>query len=187
MLLGIYGLIFELYNPGAVVPGIVGAIALVLALYAFHVLPVNYAGVALILIGAALMVTELFLPSFGAIGIGGVVAFTIGSIILMDTDVEGYRVSMHVVVSVALVAGALTSATVLLAVRQRKRPIVSGREEMIGAAAEALESFSETGAVRAHGEIWSARANQPVARGQSLRIRNIDGLILEVEPSREEK
>lgn len=187
MLLGIYGLIFELYNPGAIIPGIVGAISLVLALYAFHVLPVNYAGVALILIGIALIVTELFLPSFGAIGIGGVVAFVIGSIILMDTDVEGYAVSMHLVVTVALVAGALFAATVLLAVRQRKRPIVSGREEMIGALAEALEPFSETGAVRAHGEVWSARASQPVALGQSLRIKRIDGLILEVEPAPEEK
>ena len=187
MLMGIYGLIFELYNPGAVVPGIIGAISLVLALYAFHVLPVNYAGVALILIGVALIVTELFLPSFGAIGIGGVAAFIFGSIILMDTDVEGYAVSMQLVVTVALVAGALFAATVLLAVRQRKRPIVSGREEMIGAAAEAIEAFSETGAVRAHGEIWSARASEPVSRGQRLRIKNIDGLTLEVEPLREEK
>lgn len=187
MLLGIYGLILELYNPGAVIPGIVGAISLVLALYAFHVLPVNYAGVALILIGVALIVTELFLPSFGAIGIGGIVAFIFGSIILMDTDVEGYTVSMHLVVAVATVAGVLLAATVLLAVRQRKRPIVSGREEMIGATAEALEAFSENGSVRAHGEIWSARADRPVAQGQSLRITNIDGLILEVEPVPEEK
>jgi membrane-bound serine protease (ClpP class) len=187
MLIGIYGLIFELYNPGAVVPGIIGAISLVLALYAFHVLPVNYAGVALILIGVALIVTELFLPSFGAIGIGGVAAFIFGSIILMDTGVEGYAVSMQLVVTVALVAGALFAATVLLAVRQRKRPIVSGREEMIGAAAEAIDAFSESGTVRAHGEIWSARATEPVARGQRLRIRNIDGLTLEVEPLREEK
>jgi membrane-bound serine protease (ClpP class) len=187
MLLGIYGLILELYNPGAVIPGIVGAISLVLALYAFHVLPVNYAGVALILIGVALIVTELFLPSFGAIGIGGIVAFIFGSIILMDTDVEGYTVSMHLVVAVATVEGVLLAATVLLAVRQRKRPIVSGREEMIGATAEALEAFSENGSVRAHGEIWSARADRPVAQGQSLRITNIDGLILEVEPVPEEK
>jgi membrane-bound serine protease (ClpP class) len=187
MLLGIYGLLFELYSPGALVPGIVGAISLVLALYAFHVLPVNYAGVALILIGVALIVTELFLPSFGAIGIGGVAAFIIGSIILMDTDVEGYTVSMPLVFAVGGAAAALFAATVLLAVRQRKRPIVSGREEMIGAMAEALESFSETGQVRAHGEIWSARTSQPVALGQDLRIRNIDGLILEVEPVLEEK
>ena len=187
MLLGIYGLILELYNPGALIPGIVGAISLVLALYAFHVLPVNYAGVALILIGVALIVAELFLPSFGAIGIGGVAAFIIGSIILMDTDIEGYRGSMPLVITVGVAAAALFTTTVLLAVRQRKRPIVSGREEMIGAKAEALESFSETGQVRAHGEIWSARARQPVALGQSLRIIDIDGLILEVEPLREEK
>ena len=187
MLLGIYGLIFELYSPGALIPGIVGAISLVLALYAFHVLPVNYAGLALILIGVVLIVTELFLPSFGVIGIGGVAAFIIGSIILMDTDIEGYGVSMPLVITVGVVAAALFTVTVLLAVRQRKRPIVSGREEMIGARAEALESFSETGQVRAHGEIWSARARQPVALGQSVRIMNIDGLILEVEPLREEK
>jgi membrane-bound serine protease (ClpP class) len=169
------------------IPGIVGAISLVLALYAFHVLPVNYAGVALILIGVALIVAELFLPSFGVIGIGGVAAFVIGSIILMDTDIEGYGVSMPLVITVGVAAAALFTATVLLAVRQRKRPIVSGREEMIGARAEALESFSETGQVRAHGEIWSARARQPVVLGQSLRIMDIDGLILEVEPLREEK
>ena len=186
MLLGIYGLFFELYNPGAFVPGIVGAISLVLALYAFHVLPVNYAGVALILIGVALIVTELFLPSFGALGIGGVIAFTIGSIILMDTDVEGYTVSMTLVITVAITAAALFSATVLLAVRQRTRPIVSGREEMIGAIAEALEPFSESGQVRAHGEIWSAHATRPVTPGEKLRIKSIDGLILEVEPIREE-
>jgi membrane-bound serine protease (ClpP class) len=186
MLLGIYGLFFELYNPGALVPGIVGAISLVLALYAFHVLPVNFAGVALILIGVALIVTELFLPSFGIIGIGGVVAFVIGSIILMDTDVEGFTVSMPLVITVGVTAAALFSVTVLLAVRPPKRPIVSGREEMIGATAEALASFSESGQVRAHGEIWAARVSEPVVLGQNLRIKNIDGLILDVEPDREE-
>jgi membrane-bound serine protease (ClpP class) len=187
MLLGIYGLFFELYNPGAFVPGIVGAISLVLALYAFHVLPVNYAGVALILIGIALIVTELFVPSFGALGIGGVLAFIIGSIILMDTDVEGYTVSMTLVITVGVAAAILFSTTVLLAVRQRSRPIVSGREEMIDAVAEALEPFSESGQVRAHGEIWFAHTTQPVVQGQKLRIMNIEGLTLEVEPIREEK
>ena len=186
MLLGIYGIFFELYNPGAIVPGVVGAIALVLALYALHVLPVNYAGVALILIGIALMVAELFMPSFGALGIGGVVAFVIGSVILIDTDVEGFAVSLPLVVTVGLVAGGLFSATILIAIRQRRRPIVSGREQMIGASAEALASFSDSGLVRAHGEIWSARASAPVERGERLRIKNVDGLILEVEPDPEE-
>jgi membrane-bound serine protease (ClpP class) len=187
MMLGIYGLLFELYSPGAVIPGIVGAISLLLALYAFHVLPVNYAGVALILVGIGLMVTELVTPTFGAVGVGGVVAFVIGSIILFDTDVEGFTVSMPLVITVGLVAAGLFSATILLAVRQRARPVVTGREEMIGAVAEAMESFSETGAVRAHGEVWSARSAQPVAAGQSVRINKVDGLTLEVEPLKEEK
>ncbi len=187
MMLGIYGLLFELYSPGAVIPGIVGAISLLLALYAFHVLPVNYAGVALILVGIGLMVTELVTPTFGAVGVGGVVAFVIGSIILFDTDVEGFTVSMPLVATVGLVAAGLFSATILLAVRQRARPVVTGREEMIGAVAEAMESFSETGAVRAHGEVWSARSAQPVAAGQSVRINKVDGLTLEVEPLKEEK
>lgn len=187
MLLGIYGLLFELYNPGAVLPGIVGAISVVLALYAFHVLPVNYAGAALVVIGIALIVAELFLPSFGVIGFGGIAAFIIGSIILMDTDVEGYRVSMPLILTVAVVAAGLFAATLLLAMRQRKRPIATGREEMIGATAEALDTFSESGLVRVHGEIWSANVNQPVTRGQILRIRKIVGLTLELEPEREEK
>ena len=186
MLLGIYGIFFELYNPGAIVPGVVGAIALVLALYALHVLPVNYAGVALILIGIALMVTELFMPSFGALGIGGVVSFVIGSVILIDTDVEGFAVSMPLVATVGVVVAGLFSATILIAIRQRRRPVVSGREEMIGARAEALSSFSGSGRVMAHGEMWSARASEPVERGQHLRIKSIDGLVLEVEPDREE-
>jgi len=186
MLLGIYGLFFEMYNPGAVVPGVVGAISLLLALYAFHVLPVNYAGVALILVGIALMVTELFTPAFGVLGIGGVVAFITGSIILYDTDVEGLRVSMPLLVTVSIAAAGLFTATIVLALRQRERPVVTGREEMIGAVGEALGSFTGAGQVLAHGEIWSARSARPVAVGQRVRIRNIDGLILEIEPLEEE-
>ncbi len=186
MLLGVYGLLFELYNPGALIPGLVGAISLLLALYAFQVLPVNYAGAALILLGIALMVTELVTPTFGAVGVAGVVAFIVGSIILFDTDVEGFQVSMPLVVTVGAAAGVIFSATILIALRQRRRPVVSGREEMIGAEAQALESFEESGRVMAHGEIWSARTASPVQSGQKLRIKNIHGLTLEVEPRGEE-
>jgi membrane-bound serine protease (ClpP class) len=186
MLLGVYGLLFELYNPGAMIPGLVGAISLLLALYAFQVLPVNYAGAALILLGIALMVTELVTPTFGAIGVAGVVAFIVGSIILFDTEVEGYQVSMPLVISVGLAAGVLFSATIMIALRQRRRPVVSGREEMVGAVAEALENFDESGKVRTHGEIWTALTETPVTAGQKLRIKNIRGLTLEVEPVEEE-
>ncbi len=187
MLLGVYGLLFELYNPGALIPGLVGAISLLLALYAFQVLPVNYAGAALILLGIALMVTELVTPTFGAVGVAGVVAFIVGSVILFDTDVEGFQVSMPLVVTVGVAAGVLFSATIMIALKQRRRPVASGREEMIGAVAEALETFDESGKVRTHGEIWYARTSRPVQSGQKLRIKNVDGLTLEVEPVEEEK
>jgi membrane-bound serine protease (ClpP class) len=186
MLLGVYGLLFELYSPGAIIPGVIGAISLLLALYAFHVLPVNYAGVALILVGIGLMVTEFVTPSFGALGVGGVVAFIAGSIILIDTDVEGFAVSMPLVLTVAVIAGALFVSTIALAVRQRTRPIVTGQEEMVGAIAQAMEAFSAAGHVWVHGEIWSARSAKPVSKGQDVRIVNIDGLTLEVEPLEQE-
>ncbi|MDH3413426.1 MAG: nodulation protein NfeD [Gammaproteobacteria bacterium] len=187
MLLGVYGLLFELYSPGAIIPGLVGAISLLLALYAFQVLPVNYAGAALILLGIALMVTELVTPTFGAVGVAGVIAFIVGSIILFDTDVEGFQVSMPLVITIGAAAGVLFSATIMIALRQRRRPVVSGQEEMVGALAEALENFDESGKVRTHGEIWSARTQRPVKAGQKLRIKNIQGLTLEVEPVEEEK
>jgi membrane-bound serine protease (ClpP class) len=187
MLLGVYGLLFELYSPGAVIPGLVGAIALLLALYAFQVLPVNYAGAALILLGIALMVTELVTPTFGAVGVAGVVAFIVGSVILFDTDVEGFQISMPLVVTVGAAAAVIFSATIIIALKQRRRPIASGQEEMIGALAEALETFEGSGKVRTHGEIWYARAQQPVTAGQKLRIKNVHGLTLEVEAMEEEK
>ena len=182
MLLGIYGIFFELANPGAIVPGVIGAIALVLALYAFHVLPVNYAGVALVLIGMAFMVAEVFMPSFGALGIGGLAAFVAGSIILLDTEVAAFSLSLPLVVALALTSLAFMMFVTGLALRQRRRPVVSGREQLIGGSGEALEAFTGEGRVHAHGETWSARSRVPLAAGQSVRITAIDGLVLEVEP-----
>lgn len=182
MLLGIYGIFFELANPGAIVPGVIGAIALVLALYAFHVLPVNYAGVALVLIGMAFMVAEVFMPSFGALGIGGLAAFVAGSIILLDTEVAAFSLSLPLVIALALTSLAFMMFVTGLALRQRRRPVVSGREQLIGSVGEALEAFAGEGRVHAHGETWSARSRVPVGAGQAVRITAIDGLVLEVEP-----
>lgn len=182
MLLGIYGIFFELANPGAIVPGVIGAIALVLALYAFHVLPVNYAGVALVLIGMAFMVAEVFMPSFGALGIGGLAAFVAGSIILLDTEVAAFSLSLPLVVALALTSLAFMMFVTGLALRQRRRPVVSGREQLLGSTGEALEAFAGEGRVHAHGETWSARSRVPLAAGQPVRITAIDGLVLEVEP-----
>lgn len=182
MLLGIYGLFFELWNPGYVLPGVIGGICLLLALYAFQVLPISYAGLGLILLGIAFMVGEAFMPSFGALGIGGLVAFVIGSIILFDVEVGGLAVAWQLIAAVALVSAAFFFGVVYLAVRARRRRVVSGAEELVGAAGEALEDFARAGRVRVHSEEWQARAATPLKRGQRIRVTGREGLVLIVEP-----
>jgi membrane-bound serine protease (ClpP class) len=182
MLLGIYGLIFEGYNPGAILPGVVGAIALLLALFAFQILPVNYAGHALILLGVGLMIAEFLVPSFGSIGFGGVAAFVLGSLILIDTDVPGFEIARSLIVSIATIAAVTLLAIIWLAMRSRTTPVVSGVEEMTGMQGEALEEFAREGAVRVHGERWHARSSSPITKGQTVMITRVDGLTLSVEP-----
>ena len=183
LLAGIYGLIFEGYNPGAILPGVVGAICILLALYAFQILPVNYAGLALIVLGILLMIGEVFVPSFGALGLGGIVAFVVGSIILMDTEVPGFGIPTLLIGSVAAVGGSAVMAIIWFAVRARQQPIVSGRDDMIGAPAMATADFEGRGLVRARGELWNAEASVPVTAGQKLRVTDMHGLVLTVEPS----
>lgn len=182
MLLGIYGLFFELWNPGYVLPGVVGAICLVLALYAFQVLPISYAGLGLILLGIAFMTAEAFLPSFGALGIGGIAAFVIGSIILFDADAVGFDIAWQLIAGVAIVSAAFFFSVVALAVKARRRAVVSGAEEMIGATGEALEKFDERGRVRVHSEEWQARTQKPLKRGERVKVVARDGLTLVVVP-----
>ena len=182
MMLGIYGIFFELWNPGYVLPGVIGGICLLLALYAFQVLPVNYAGLALILLGMIFMVAEAFVPSFGALGIGGVVAFVIGSIILLDTDVTGYRIAWELIAAITLTSAAMFIGVAAMALRIRRQPAVSGIEAMVGTTGEALEAFSERGRVRLHGEEWQARTERPVTQGQPVRVIGVQGLLLHVEP-----
>jgi membrane-bound serine protease (ClpP class) len=183
MLLGIYGLFFELWNPGYILPGVIGGICLLLALYAFQVLPINYAGVGLILLGIAFMVAEAFAPSFGALGIGGVIAFVAGSVILMDTDIEGVTVAWPLIVTVSLVSALFFFAVAWFAMQARRRAVVSGAEEMLGAPGEALEDFEEFGRVRVHSEAWQAHSRAPLVHGQKIRVVAREGLVLIVEPS----
>jgi membrane-bound serine protease (ClpP class) len=187
MLLGVYGLFFELSNPGAILPGVAGVISLLLALYAFQVLPVNYAGVGLVLFGIAFMVGEMFMPSFGALGIGGAIAFIIGSLIMMDTELESYSLSIPLVVTFAALSAAFFMIAMRMALRQRKQSIVSGQESIIGNVAEAVESFEREGRVRLQGELWSARTSRPVKQGEHVKVRAIDGLTLSVEPLEEQQ
>jgi membrane-bound serine protease (ClpP class) len=182
LLAGIYGLIFEGYNPGAMVPGVVGAVCLLLALFALQVLPVNYVGLALIVLGLLLIIGETLVPSFGVLGLGGIIAFVFGSVILMDTDVPGFGLPVGIVVTTATIAGSLLMATVWFTIRSRQHSVVSGAEELVGMQGEALEDFHDIGAVWVHGERWRARSVVPITKGQRIKVRSLDGLTVEVEP-----
>ena len=182
MLLGIYGLLFEFYNPGLVLPGVVGGICLLVALYAFQLLPVNYAGLALILLGIGFLVAELFVTSYGALGIGGVIAFVLGSVMLIETDVPGYEIPWTLIAAVAVTSAAFFLVVIGMAVQARRRPVVSGREELIGARGQIIEQADGQWWARVHGEIWKVRSHTDLHPGQSVRVTRIDDLVLEVRP-----
>ena len=180
LLIGIYGIIFELANPGAIVPGTIGAISLILAFFALQVMPLNYAGLALILLGIVFMIGEAFVPSFGALGIGGLVAFTTGSIMLWDDPNLNVAWPLIVGVAVAIAGFSIWVLGRLLGLRHR-RP-ATGHEEMIGMVGTAKEDFDRSGRVWIHSEIWTAETERPVRAGQRVRVVGIDGLRLAVEP-----
>ena len=182
LMIGVYGLIFEFYNPGTGVGGVAGIICLLLGAYALQMLPVNYAGLALVIVGLALLAAEAFTPSFGVLGTGGVIAFLIGSVILFDTDLPGYRVSIPIILAVTASTAGLVVLVVGAAIRARQSPVVSGGEALIGAEAVALDDFEGTGSVRAAGEVWRARSERPVAQGAVLTVTSRDGLDLNVAP-----
>ena len=181
MLIGIYGLILEFANPGTIVSGVVGAVCLLLALFAFQVLPVNYAGLALIFLGIVFMLAEMFVPSFGALGIGGMIAFVIGSIMLLDMDIPGYGISIPLVATVALITTGFFLFVLGMAVKARQRPVVCGNAEMVGAIGEVADDFDNEGWVKVHGELWRAKTPMSLRRGQKVKITSVDGLTLTVE------
>lgn len=186
MLIGIYGLFFEFANPGYVLPGVAGAISLVLALYAFQILPVNYAGLALLALGIMFMLAEVFVPSFGALGFGGVIAFVIGSVILFDKGGTGYAVSLPLILSLSVISAGFFLFVVGAAVKARNRPVVSGQEEMLHSTGVIIESAAGTGRVRVHGEVWQAESAVPLKRGDRVRVVGVDGLVLKVQPETKE-
>jgi membrane-bound serine protease (ClpP class) len=183
MMIGIYGLFVEFTSPGFGVPGVAGAIALLLGLYALQLLPVNWAGLALLLLGTALMIAEVFMPSFGVLGVGGIIAFIVGGLMLFDTEAPGFGLPPAGVVALALVSAVVIIGVGTLAMRARRRPVVSGREELAGVPG-IVESVSDGEAwVRLHSELWRARAvdgGPPLAVGDAVEVRRIDGLTLEV-------
>ena len=181
MLLGIYGLFFELANPGYVLPGVIGGISILLALYALQVLPVNYAGLGLMLLGVALMVGELFMPSFGILGIGGVVSFVLGSILLFDRESGNLAVSMPLITAVSVLSAGFFLIVIRSLYASRQRPVVAGAEELVGATGTVATDFSGDGIIHIHGEQWNARSETPMRSGDSARVTGRDGLTLLVE------
>ena len=182
LIIGIYALIFEFSNPGLVAPGVVGTICLLIGLYALQLLPVNYAGLALVVLGIGLMVAEAFVPAFGSLGIGGAIAFAIGSVILIDTDAPGFGVPLSLVFGVTGASAAFLILVVGMAVRSRNRPVVSGREQMVDELGEVLSDFDGEGWARVHGENWKVRSATPLKAGTRVRVVAMQGLKLEVVP-----
>ena len=181
-MIGLYGLMYEGWNPGAIVPGVVGVICLLLAAYGLQVLPVNYAGLALLTVGIALMVAEAFAPSFGALGLGGIIAFVIGAIIMFDSGIPGFGISIALVMTIAIVAAAAIIWTAGYLMRLRRRGAVSGEGSIVGGVGTAMDDFAGSGKVWLEGEAWAAHSDRAVAKGQRVRVNELRGLTLHVEP-----
>jgi membrane-bound serine protease (ClpP class) len=184
MLIGVYGLIFEFWNPGAVAPGVVGAISLLVAFYALAFVPINYAGAALVLFGIALMVAEAHIGALGTLGIGGVAAFVIGALMMFPAHAPGFSLSRGVIAGTAIGSAALLLLVLRAALRARRRPVVTGSEALIGAEGETVSWQGGEGRVRVRGEIWLARSNTSLAAGSRVKIVGRDGLVLRVEAIR---
>lgn len=184
LLIGIYGILFEFWNPGGLVAGVVGAVCLILALAALATLPVQYAALGLIVLGIGLMLGEAFTPGIGILGIGGVIAFIVGSVFLFDpagADIN-IAVSLPLIIAAVATTGSLALFVLGAAVKARRRRATTGSEEMIGSTGEVVEWDGFRGRVRVHGELWSARSDRSFEPGASIRIRQREGLILEVAP-----
>jgi membrane-bound serine protease (ClpP class) len=183
MMIGVYGLFFEFMNPGTGVGGVLGGICLLLGLYALQLLPVNYAGVALLLLGLAFMAAEAFMPSFGVLGIGGIVAFVVGSVILIDTEVPGFGIPLALIIPLALASALLMVALVGMALKARQRPLVSGDTDLVGCLATVVVLQTDNscgGWVLLQGENWQVQSLAPLRPGQRVRVLARKGLLLEV-------
>jgi membrane-bound serine protease (ClpP class) len=178
MLAGLLGLYFEFAHPGVYLPGVIGAICLLLALVSFAVIPINLAGFLLILLGAGLLISELFVTSYGVLGIGGVIAFVLGSLFLVDTSQTNLAVNRATIAGAAVAFSTIVLGLGYLVVRERRRPAVTGREGLVGelgVVREAIEPGTP-GRVRVHGELWRAVSDIPLAAGTPVQVRAVTGL-----------
>lgn len=185
LLLGAYGIFFEFVNPGFVLPGVVGAIALVVALYALQLLPINYAGLALIFLGIIFMALEAFIPSYGALGIGGIVALATGSILLLDTN-GPFAIPYLLIFTMTAASIVFFGTLIFLTMRSRSRKVITGDEALLGAIGVARENFHGQGWILLSGERWRAESNVPIVKDQKVRVTKINGLLLTIEPVNKE-
>ncbi|RDI40196.1 NfeD family protein [Aquicella lusitana] len=183
MLIAIYGIFFELSNPGLVLPGVAGVISLLLVLYAFQLMPINYVGLTLVLLGIMFMILEVYVSSFGALGIGGVIAFIIGSVMLFDVNNPYYRLTWVLILSMSIITIAFFFIVISLAIKSHKKAIVSGQEGLIGAEGTVLSVMNEQVVVRLLGEIWEAKSPVMLEAGQKVKVTDIKGLTLVVIPT----
>lgn len=179
-MLGAYGLIIEFYNPGFGFAGVTGAICLFLAAYGLQLLPINYAGLGLIIFGLILIIAEAFIPSFGILGIGGIISFVIGSIILVDTELGVYRVSLPMISAVITAAALLLIMTMRIFLRIRRQAPVSGIQMFVGQSGESIDNFTDSGMVKVEGELWQAITDTPLQKGDKVKIKAVNGLELTV-------
>ena len=182
-MIGIYGIILEFYNPGSTVPGVVGVICLILAGYSLQLLPVNYAGLALLLFGIILMVGEAMVPSFGIMGIGGIVAFSIGGLMLFDSEIESFQVGLPTLGATAIVSALLIFATISIAVKMRKKAVTTGIDTIVGQSGQVLTNREGRDQVRVGAEIWTVRSEDELAEGDTVTVVAVDGLSLRVTKS----
>jgi len=187
MSLGSIGLIFEITHPGTIFPGVVGAICLILGLWAMSVLPVNYAGLALLLLAGILWVLEIKIPSFGMLTLAGAISFCLGAIMLFRDADPALQASLKLVIGIGITIGLLALALARLALKAQFRRVATGREGLLnelGLVSRGIDA-GEPGKVRLHGEIWNAESDVPLAAGDRVQVVRVDGMTLRVEPIRD--
>jgi membrane-bound serine protease (ClpP class) len=183
MILGFYGLYFELSNPGAIFPGVAGAICLILAFYALHTLPINYAGLMLIILGISLFIAEAFITSHGVLGVGGTIAMLLGSLMLIDSSSPALQISWVVIVPAVALSALLFIITVTVAVRVYREKPDTGKEGLINSQALAKTDIHADGQIFMRGEYWSAWSDEPIQKGEKVTIVAVEGLKLKVKKS----
>jgi membrane-bound serine protease (ClpP class) len=184
-MVGVYGLLFEFSNPGFVLPGVVGAISLIVALFGLQMLPISFAGLGLILLGVAFLIAEAFLPTFGVLGVGGIAAFCVGALLLIDNDVPGFGVPLWLVGLLALGSAAFILVVGGIAAKTRRRPLAVGVSTLVGATGELIEFADGEGWAQIQGDYWKVRGAEGLSPGRRIRVTRVQGLALQVAEDKE--